>query len=193
MRLTPNGPWRSFRAQEWFLGSGVAFRWRAHMRMAPLLNATVLDSFENGRGFLRVSLLGVIPIVRFSGETCDRGEAMRGLAELPWRPWAFREAPPLSWKVVGADMLCGTFDDDRTRASVEFKLDVEGHVLGARVAERPRAVGKSVVSTPWSGVFQDYRKLCGILVPTHAEASWHLENGTFTYWRGQVTELRVLS
>jgi hypothetical protein len=191
MRLAPDAPWRVFRAQEWFPDSGVTFRWRARLRMVSLLRATVADSFEDGRGVLRVSILGV-PFVRSSGSACDRGEAMRGLAELPWRPWAFREAPPLSWKMVSAGALCGTFDDGHTRASVKFEVDAEGRVLEARVAERPRLVGKSVVSTPWSGVFRDYRKLDGILVPTYAEASWHLETGKFTYWRGHVTEFHLL-
>jgi hypothetical protein len=191
MRLAPDAPWRDFRAQEWFLGSGVTFRWRARLHMAPLLRATVADSFEDGRGMLRVAILGM-PIVRSSGSPCDRGEAMRGLAELPWRPWAFREALPLSWKMVSAGALCGTFDDGHTRASVEFEIDADGHVLGASVAQRPRRLAKSVVSTPWSGVFRDYRKLDGILVPTYAEASWHLETGKFTYWRGHVTEFHLL-
>lgn len=65
--------------------------------------------------------------------------------------------------------------------------------LADSVAEGPRLVGKSVVSTPWFGAFRDYRKLDGILVPTYAEASWHLESGKFTYWRGQVIEFHLLS
>jgi Family of unknown function (DUF6920) len=192
MRLTPDGPWRRFQARQWFLGSAAAFRWRARLRVAPLLTATVLDSFEGGNGALRVSLLGVIPIVRCRGEAFDRGEAARGLAELPWRPWAFREAAPLTWQMTSNGMLRCAFDDGRTRASVEFAVANDGRVLSASAC-RPRAVGKSAVDTPWCGVFQEYRLLDGTNVPTRAEASWHLPDGKFTYWRGRVTEFHALT
>ena len=160
--------------------------------MAGALHARVQDGFLDGRGFLRVVLFGLVPIARFEGEACDRGEALRGLAELPWRPWAFRQEPPLSWTHVGSDTLRGTFDDGQTRVSVDFAIDAEGHVLSVRCTDRPRRVGHSVLNTPWSGVFRDYQELDGIRVPTYAEASWDLPTGSFTYWRGRLRAFRVL-
>lgn len=192
MRLAPGGSWRSFRAWERFSGSGVDFRWRARFHVAPLVDGSVVDAFEGGAGFLRVCLFGFIPIVRSRGTASDRGEALRGLAELPWRPWAFREAPPLSWESAEPCRLRGTFDDGRTRVSAEFELDPAGHVLAATVADRPRVVGTSTASCPWSGVFRGYRRLNGIVVPTYAEASWHLVDGIFTYWRARLIEFHLL-
>ena len=90
MRLAPDAPWRPFRAEQWMSGSSIGFRWRAWFRMAPFAPVLVADSFESGAGALSVAAFGLLPIARGRGADFDRGEAMRGLAELPWRPFAFR-------------------------------------------------------------------------------------------------------
>ena len=62
----------------------------------------------------------------------------------------------------------------------------------ASVSNRPRMVGKMVVETPWSGTFGEYETFEKVRVPTEAEVSWHLLEGSFTYWRGTVVEFRLL-
>jgi hypothetical protein len=192
MRFAPDRPWMPFEAEEWFEGSGIDFRWRARVRMAPIMSARVVDSFEGGRGALTAKLFGIIPVARSSGPEADKGEALRGLSELPWRPFAFREAPGFAWEATAADKLRATFDDGKTRATFEFEVDTEGRVLGGTAASRPRVVGKSVVDTAWSGAFREHGMFDGLRVPTAAEATWHLPEGPFTYWRGRVIDLRVL-
>jgi Family of unknown function (DUF6544) len=52
---------------------------------------------------------------------------MRGLAELPWHPHAFRESAYLTWEAVGPNNLRASLDDGRTPPAVEFEVDAEGH------------------------------------------------------------------
>jgi hypothetical protein len=89
VRFAPNRPWLPLRAEQWFRGGGIDFRWEARVRMAPLVYAGVVDCFERGRGMLTARVLGIVPVARSWGPATDKGEAMRGLAELPWRPFAF--------------------------------------------------------------------------------------------------------
>ena len=192
MRFAPGRPWLPFRAEQSFPGAGIDFRWQARVRMAPLLRAGVLDCFEGGRGALTARLLGVIPVARSSGPATDKGEAMRGLAELPWRPFVFREMPGLSWTALDLDRLRATYADGQTEAEVEFWVDPEGRVLRGRASDRPRIMGDNVVEIPWSGIFSDYALFDGIRVPTVAEVSWELPEGPFTYWRGRIIDWRLL-
>ena len=192
MRFAPDRPWLPFIAEQWFMGSGIEFRWEARVRMAPLVRARVVDAFEGGRGVLTARILGFVPVARSRGPATDKSEAMRGLAELPWRPSGFREAPCLNWEIVETDKLRATFDDGRTQAAVEFEIDSEGHVLGGAAPKRPRVVGRSLVETAWSGRFGEYRMFDRVRVPTVAEAVWHLPEGPFTYWRGRIREFRIL-
>lgn len=191
MRFAPDRPWMPFRAEQWFEGDGIDFRWEAQVRMAPLLRASVVDAFERGRGVLVARVLGVFPVARSRGPITDRGEALRGLAELPWHPFAFREAPGFAWQARDDGGLGITFDDGRTHASLEFEVDGEGRVLGV-TASRPHGSERTAVEMPWSGRFSGWRPLGGLRVPTVAEVAWTLPGGPFTYWRGRVTELRVL-
>lgn len=191
MRMGPGRPWLPFEAQEWFEGAGLDFRWKASVRMAPLVTVRVLDSFQNGQGRLNVSLFG-LPFVRSRGPALDKGEALRALLELPWRPYAFCETSFLRWQAPGDNQLRATFDDGRTRGTVEFDIDADGQVLRAS-AMRPRMVGKSLVDTLCSGVFGSYRTFQSVRIPTEGEVSWQLPDGPFTYWRGRVTEFAVSS
>lgn len=192
MRFVPDGPWMSFSAQQWFPGRSVDFRWRAWVRMGPFMRACVIDAFENGTGTLSAWIFGFIPIVRSRGAATDKGEALRGLAELPWRPFAFDELSPLSWEALEEDKLRVSFNNGRTEAAVVFDVDREGRVRGGTASSRPRMVGKSFVETAWSGSFGEYRIFNGVRVPTTAEAVWHLPEGPFTCWRGHVVEFCVL-
>ena len=192
MRFAPDRPWLPFTAEQWFQGDGIDFRWHARMRMAPLVSARVLDCFQNGAGILTAHILGFIPVARSRGPDTDRGEATRGLAELPWRPFAFRERSFLKWKILENGKLRVVFDNGATQATVDFEVDAKGHVLGGSAPGRARIVGKSVVETPWSGAFGEYKTFDAIDVPTSAEAIWHPPEGPFTYWRGRVLDFRVL-
>jgi hypothetical protein len=192
MRFAPERPWMRFSAEQWLIGNSIDFRWQANFRMGRFLRAQVVDAFEGGKGMLSARVLGFIPIARSRGPETDRGESMRGLAELPWRPFAFHEGPCFTWEAMGAERLRVTYYDGTTQAAIEFEIDDEGHVLGGAAPGRPRMVGKSLVETPWLGTFSEYRMFDGIRVPTNVEATWHLADGPFTYWRGRVTEFRVL-
>jgi len=192
MRFAPGRPWLPFDAEQRFTGSGIDFCWHASMKMGPLVRARVVDSFEGGKGALTAKVFGFLPVARARGLATDVGEALRGLAELPWRPFAFREMPCIAWEAVGQEKLRATFDDGSTQAAVEFEVDENGHVLGGSAACRPRIVAKSVVDTPWSGAFREYWMFDGVRVPTVAEATWHLREGPFTYWRGRVADYRIV-
>ena len=150
IRLAPDAPWRPFRATQWMSGSSIDFRWRAWFRMARFAPVQVADSFESGAGALSVKAFGLFPIAGGRGPDFDRGEAVRGLAELPWRPFAFGRLANVKWEAAGENRLMLTFDDGRTRASVELEADREGRIVGGS-AIRPRAKGKSTVETKWSG------------------------------------------
>ena len=166
-------------------GSSIDFRWRARVRMARFAPVLVVDSFERGAGALSVTAFGLLPIARGRGPRFDRGEAMRGLAQLPWRPFAFRRLHNVSFKTVGDSRLLATLDDGRTRAEVELEIDGEGRVVGGS-AVRPRADGSTTVETKWAGSFGDYRSFGRASIPTSAEVAWLLPEGRFDYWRGRL-------
>ena len=205
IRLAPDEPWLRFEAEQWFDAAGLDFRWTARARIGRILPVTVVDAFEGGHGFLSVRIAGVVPVARARGPEVDRGEVLRALAELPWRPTGFSSgsnAPQLAWSVASPhtrapdtpafDTLRATFDDGTTRCYVDLEVDAEGRVLSAGAPDRPRGLGKTFVPTPWRGTFADYKPYDGLRVPTRAEVAWLLPGGPFTYFRGRVTDYRIV-
>jgi hypothetical protein len=192
MRFAPDRPWCPFEAEQWFNGDGIEFRWKAQANMAHLLRVSVTDAFQDGRGLLVARLLSVLPMARSRGPATDKGEAMRGIAEIPWRPFGFRQWRSLRWEVTAAERVRAAYDDGSTQAAVEFEVDDDGRVLTVTAPNRPRLVGKEVVDTPWSGKMSDYGVFDGFRVPTRAEVAWLLPEGPFTYWRAKITDFRAL-
>jgi len=68
-------------------------------------------------------------------------------------------------------------------------LAADGEIGRAAAGARPR---EGDVPRPWGGEFRDYVVLGGVRIPVRGEVYWHLPEGRFTYWRGQVTSLEVL-
>src|SRR5512138_1855419 len=62
MCFAPGKPWLRFEAEQMFAARRIDFRWKARVRMLPLLYARVIDSFDGGVGALEARVLGVIPI-----------------------------------------------------------------------------------------------------------------------------------
>ena len=192
MRLGPDRPWFPFEGEQWFEGDGIEFRWKARARLAPLLRASVTDAFQGERGLLFARVLGILPMARSRGPATDKGEAMRGIAELPWRPMGFRESRRLIWRVHAPGRLHATYDDGRTRATVEFQVDQEGKVLGCIASDRPRPLGRMAMDTTWTTKASDYREFDHFRIPIRAEAAWVLPLGSFTYWRAEITDFKAL-
>lgn len=192
MRFAPDRPWLPFVAEQTFAARRIDFRWTARVRMVPLVHARVIDSFDGGVGSLEARVFGIVPVAFARGPQTDKGEALRGLAELPWRPFAFAGGMGLAFEAVSEDRLRASFDDGRTQATLDFQVSADGAILEARAASRPRVAGKEVVHNAWSGTFGDYRELDGVRVPTTAEVTWHLPEGPFTYFRGRVTEFKLI-
>jgi len=80
---------------------------------------------------------------------------------------------------------------DQTGASVELHLAEDGRPL-LNCAVRPMAVGKSVVFTPWSASGTDFQECEGMRISRHLEASWDQPEGSFVYFRIELTSITVL-
>jgi hypothetical protein len=71
-------------------------------------------------------------------------------------------------------------------AQVVVELDPAGRVASVYASDRPRAVGKAFVNTPWQGSFSDYRMHEGRQIPSCAEVAWTLNGIRVVCWQGQI-------
>jgi len=175
MQLKP-GRWASFEAEQEMALDRVEFSRRARFPLAPLVALRVHDWYRAGEGALEVRLFG-LPLKRLRGESVTRGEAMRYLAELPWAPPAMAHNRELEWRGVGERTVKVATSVAGPRLAVLLHFDAAGDVVAASAKDRPRAVGKSAVETPFAGELSNYEVLGGVRVPTRAEVRWDLPGG----------------
>jgi hypothetical protein len=189
MQLKP-GKWARFEAEQEVSVQRVEFSWRARFPLAPLVALHVRDWYLAGEGALEVRLWG-LPLKRQRGDAVAKGEAIRYLAELPWAPQAMIDNRELEWREFDERTVEVATSIGGERVAVLLHFDATGDIVGASAEERPRAVGKTAVATPFAGEFGDYEVFGGVRVPTKAEVRWDLPDGPFVYFRGRLTELAV--
>lgn len=168
-----------------------AFRWVATVRLGPVTLMTATDAYEDGRGSLVVRALGLVPVMRGTGADFDRGELQRYLGEVPFCPPALVSHPTLEWSAVDADTVRLRDRADGSGATVDLALDEARGAVTCR-ADRPRAVGKGTVTTPWEAVSDVPHEWSGMRVPTRIEVAWQLPEGRFTYFRAEITALEIV-
>ena len=188
MVLRPGAKPRRFRATEEFATDRVAFAWRARFPVVGPIGLRVIDSYDGRDGLLEVRLLG-LPLQRKRGAEIAEGEAFRYLAEIAWVPPAILANSQLAWREVDARTIEIATDAADKRIAVRLTFNERGEIEQT-AAERPRAEAGGAL-TPWIGVYSEYQPLGGMRVPTRGEVRWELDEGPFTYWRGNVTALEL--
>ena len=162
------------------------FIWVARGRMGLPLPAVVVDSYLDGEGTLDARLLGSVPLAHVTGRDISRGELMRYLAELVWVPDALLNAPSLSWRELGDRTIEVSANAHHGRAAVRLLFDDAGDIAAIEADNRPRTIGRETVDAAWRGTFSDYQQFGRYRLPSKGEVSWMLDDGPFTYWRGEI-------
>ncbi len=183
--LAPNARWVPFTAKQWIDAIQSSFWWEARFG-GKLTSCVVTDAYGDGRGRLALKLGWVIPVKEFVGPDLDKGEIQRYLGEILLCPPMLLNHSSLEFTAAENRTLRLQDRRDLANATVDLEMDEEGHPIACR-ANRPRLVGKHSVLTPWSGTCQEFKVWEGLRVALRVEASWHLPEGPFTYFRGEVT------
>lgn len=186
MRSAPDARWIPFTAEERIDAWRSGFVWEARFRTAKVVPMVVVDAYEDGQGRLIAKLGGAMPVVNSRGPDFDKGELQRYLSAVAICPPMLVGNPTLVWTAVGTRTLRVRDTEDPTGATVDHEVGEDGLPICSR-ADRPRAVGKRTIPTPWSATGLEFREWDGLRVATRLEAAWHLPEGSFTYFRADVT------
>ena len=185
--------WCPFVATEVMRVVEPGFYWDATIRMAPLLDVRVRDSYLPGRAGMVGKILGLVTVLDAADEPALRGGALsRYLAEAVWIPTRLVSGPGLTWTPVDERTADATLEDRGTTVTLRFTFDEDGdpiEVFGIRARE----VDGTYVDTPWIGRFRDHAERGGYRIPIYGEVAWVIDGEERPYWRGTVTSVEFVA
>jgi len=191
LRGSPGAKWMPFTAEETIDATHSCFRWNARIGTGKITVVSATDAYENGHGWLAIKAGGVLPVKKSTGPDFDKGELQRYLAAVVACPPILLNHPSLEWTAAGRHTLHLRDREDPTGATVDLDIAEDGRPLICR-AERPRALGRKNVLTPWRATWNEPKERGGVRVPDSVEAAWHLPEGLFTYFRIEIIALEWL-
>jgi hypothetical protein len=181
------GKWAPFTAVEHFSVFPPGFVWDARIRMAPLLNANVRDSYVGGEGVMHGSLGGMLSVVDQRGTVeMATSTLLRYLAEAPWTPTALLPASGVLWEAIDRSSARASITDSGITVSMDVRFGTRGEIVEINALRHRDLAGEQVL-TPWRGVFGDYQRVEGMMVPGRGEVGWILDGAWLPYWRGRNT------
>lgn len=186
MNVTLGGNPIGFTADQFAVVAQPAFLWDARVRFGPM-SVTVLDALIDDAARLEARLFGTIRVANLSpSDAVYRGEAMRYLAELMWNPDAILFNREIVWRVMGGGILAAGIGGGSRYCEVRFHVDADGDVCRVTADSRPRAVGGSLIETPWCAEYSRYRTIGGRRIPSYGRVAWVIDGQEQVYWRGHI-------
>jgi len=141
-----------------------------------------LDSYQNGKGSMKGKLAKVITIFDQRGENMDRSSLVTWLSECLLVPNAALN-DFIIWKSIDDTNARVTITWEGITVSGIFNFSPEGELLSFRTSDRVAVDMKGeVTKADWSGYFQDYHPVNGILQPKIMKSVWHYLDGDSVYF-----------
>jgi hypothetical protein len=179
--------WIPTRAEQYFSIDKPAFVWRVRMRMIPLIPVSGKDRYTEGHGQMLIKVFSLIDLVNESDEKIDQGALQRYLAEIAWFPSAAL-SPYIRWQPIDAQSARATMTYRGVTGSVIFHFSKTGDITGC-FAFRFKGGGKEGTLEKWVVSSKSYATMNGIRMPVKSEATWKLNNGDFTWYKLEITEV----
>ena len=188
-RTSPsNEQWAKMTAVQHFSGAPPGFIWAARITIAPFMTVRVRDAYLEGQGSMQGEVLSLITIMNEHDKSeLNEGALQRYLAEAVWFPTALLPSQGVMWSEIDDYTAKATITDSNTTISLDFLFNEAGEITGAYTPGRYREVNGNYKLTPWAGHFHKYELRNGIRIPVEAEVSWELPEGSFPYWKAEIT------
>ncbi|MCC5867846.1 MAG: hypothetical protein JJU27_04980 [Gammaproteobacteria bacterium] len=188
---TSTSKWSRFTAAQTVVPPATGFLWNARINMPLGTHIRVLDSYIDGIGSGRVSLLSAITFASEEGiAELNSGALHRYLAEGVWFPTALLPQSGVAWSPIDEHSALATLTDRGTSVSLKFYFNELGEATGIYSAGRFGQFDGRYKKVPWQGHFRDYRDQAGMRVPGYGEVGWYADGVLQLVWKGDIKNAR---
>ncbi len=166
------------------------FAWNAKIYMAPILHIRVVDSYLDGKAGGKVILQSAFTVDSQKGtDRLNSGALYRYLAEGAWYPTALLPENGVTWTAIDENRALATLSDSGITVSVECSFNDAGELVKIYTTERYGHFDGEYRQYPWEGHFSNYVEKDGMMIPSRGQVGWHLPEGFWLFWKGQIQEV----
>lgn len=169
MRPRPGGPRVALTAEE-ILAPHVGFTWTARARMFGL-PVRVHDYYYDNEGGVRVTILGLIPLARETGDDVKRSSRGRLVAEAVWCPTALVD-PGVRWDAVDADRARFTLTVDGDSITVTIRVDTDGALREVTLERWGKVDVPAARPIPYGFEVVEEATFEGVTIPVRLRGGW---------------------
>ena len=189
LRTSPEGRWMDFNAVQWTNPHQPGYVWRAGVDAFPGIHLSGLDSYLDGNGQMKISLMSLYPVVNATDQDIDRGSLIRYLAEIAWVPAAARQSF-IHWEPIDDFSARATIHWGNMTESATFIFNENGDIREVR-AMRPYQTSGGTSLEEWIIEVSPgaYRSFQGVRVPYSVEVIWNLDEGKFKWMKGELVDM----
>lgn len=188
IRLSPDGAWMPFTAEQYYTTDPPSFIWKIDTSMMSVIPISGRDRYVDGHGQMTIKVASLIPVVDETGEHMDQGTLLRYLNEIMWFP-AGALSQHITWEAVDDNAAIATMTRGETTVDATFFFDDQGRLTNM-VAQRYQDAGNGEFkSLPWKTPIEDYGEFDGVRIPVSGEGVWEEDWGDFAYVRIRIVDL----
>jgi len=180
IKTSPLKGWTSFSATQYMTAKHPGFIWSA--KAFPLF---IRDKSINGKGEVKVSLLGLKNVALSEGIKTDISALVRCLGELIFYPIGFL-SENISWEEINEHSVKAHVSINNIYAEGTFHFNDDGLIVSF---ESQRYCGEKLEY--FTGKAENYKVMKGLCIPTTMKAIWNLEDGDFEYFNSDVHGYKI--
>jgi hypothetical protein len=188
-RTAPDKPWMPVVAEQYYSVDPPGFVWSVDARMMGVLPIAGRDRYAGGHGHMLIKAASLFTVADGRGPEIDQGALLRYLGEIVWFPSAAL-ADYVSWQAIDEHSARATMTYAGVTASMVFGFDERGRVV-SEAADRYMVTGSGASLEGWFIPVTEWRKFCGVEIPTRGNTIWKLATGDFDYFRWEIVDLEV--
>ena len=165
--------WQRFEATQFYRVQPAGYVWDARIRLAPLVDVRVRDTYISQHGSMHGIVLGMIDIMNERDRhELDEGALQRYLAEAVFFPTALLPQAGVTWTAIDDTHAGASLTDGATTARLDFEFSASGEIVSVSTKRRYRIDKGRYVAAPWGGRYSRYETHEGMRVPTEANVYW---------------------
>lgn len=188
MRTSPEGNWMPVSAEQYFTIHPPGFIWIADVKMLPFLHFTGRDLYKDGQGHMLIKVLSLIPVADARGTETDQGTLLRYLAEICWFPSAAL-SNYIAWEQLDSTSAKATMTYGTVTASGIFTFSKQGDMISFE-ADRYFDRKEGATLERWHIGTVETSELGGFRIPTKSQVTWKLEDGDYTWFKLEITDIK---